>query len=175
MKWGPIVHLHAAFAHVFLATSSNMQRLNRRCLLSVAVGRLGLSTLVRPAVRVTWWHFPTASTLVGSYSICWLDTSNINNDICCRSTQWCMCVVLAGLALLLFGVSNGAWRLMYSLSILPLLGVGYVRRHLPETRQLFHCCISFCAWHICFYARSSRRCKGNAEVFCGDFPLLWEW
>lgn len=41
----------------------------------------------------------------------------------------------AGLALLLFGVSNGAWRLMYSLSILPLLGVGYVRRHLPETRR----------------------------------------
>ena len=64
-----------------------MQRLNRRCLLSVAVGRLGLSTLVRPAVRVTWWHFPTASTLVGSYSICWLDTSSINNDICYRSTQ----------------------------------------------------------------------------------------
>lgn len=41
---------------------------------------------------------------------------------------------LWGLALLLFGVSNGAWRFMYALSILPLLGVGYVRRHLPETR-----------------------------------------
>ncbi|CAK9079088.1 Sialic acid transporter NanT 2 (Sialic acid permease 2) (Sialic acid/H(+) symporter 2) [Durusdinium trenchii] len=40
-----------------------------------------------------------------------------------------------GLALLLFGISNGAWRLMYALSILPLLGVGYVRRALPETRR----------------------------------------
>eukprot|EP00438_Fugacium_kawagutii_P028210 Skav200379 [mRNA] locus=scaffold2518:378462:383616:- [translate_table: standard] len=44
-------------------------------------------------------------------------------------------VAIPGLALLLFGASNGAWRLMYSLSILPLLGVGYVRRHLPETRR----------------------------------------
>ena len=52
-----------------------------------------------------------------------------------------MCVVFAGLALLLFGVSNGAWRLMYSLSILPLLGVGYVRRHLPETRRLL--CLAY--------------------------------
>mmetsp|Transcript_66741 Transcript_66741/g.118068 ORF Transcript_66741/g.118068 Transcript_66741/m.118068 type:complete len:467 (+) Transcript_66741:67-1467(+) len=40
----------------------------------------------------------------------------------------------AGLALLLFGLSNGAWRLMYALSILPLLGVGYFRRLLPESR-----------------------------------------
>ena len=40
-----------------------------------------------------------------------------------------------GLALLLFGASEGAWRLMYGLSILPLLGLGYVRRNLPETRR----------------------------------------
>eukprot|EP00439_Symbiodinium_sp_Y106_P013882 s4380_g1.t8 len=40
-----------------------------------------------------------------------------------------------GLGLLLFGVSDGAWRLMYALSILPLIGIGFIRRHLPETRR----------------------------------------
>ncbi|CAE7775520.1 nanT [Symbiodinium sp. CCMP2456] len=40
-----------------------------------------------------------------------------------------------GLGLLLFGVSDGAWRLMYALSILPLVGIGFIRRHLPETRR----------------------------------------
>ncbi|CAJ1449211.1 unnamed protein product [Effrenium voratum] len=41
----------------------------------------------------------------------------------------------AGLALLLFGLSGGAWRLMYALSILPLCGVGILRRNLQETRR----------------------------------------
>ena len=85
---------------------------------------------------------------------------------------------LWGLALLLFGVSNGAWRFMYALSILPLLGVGYVRRHLPETRCTadFSCQgENLATWEDLQEVRSVQKAGGCVCNPCAFMHLWRRW